>query len=105
MWMPGDWMSVSITPTRFPRAERTAAIFAVVFDLPVPPRKEWIETIAAISQSYRRSLRAHEAAPTRDVRSIAQTLTETRPACNQPCSQLAVASLLVVFERDELSSR
>ena len=38
--MPGDWMSVSMTPTRSPRAAASTATFAVVFDLPVPPRKE-----------------------------------------------------------------
>src|SRR3954469_7165104 len=39
--MPGDWMSVSITPTWRPRPAYTTARFAVVFDLPVPPRNEW----------------------------------------------------------------
>ena len=44
-WMPGDWMSVSMTPTRLPaRATRTERL-AVVFDFPVPPRKEWVEMI------------------------------------------------------------
>jgi hypothetical protein len=40
MWIPGDWMSVSITPTRSPRRAAITATFAVVFDLPVPPRNE-----------------------------------------------------------------
>src|SRR5574341_2097302 len=43
--MPGDWMSVSTTPTRCPAIATCEATLAVVFDLPVPPRKEWIETI------------------------------------------------------------
>ena len=38
--MPGDWMSVSTTPTRRPRIAASTATFAVVFDLPVPPRNE-----------------------------------------------------------------
>src|SRR3954466_15047177 len=46
-WMPGDWMSASMTPTRRPLAARHAARFAVVFDLPVPPRNECTETIDA----------------------------------------------------------
>ncbi len=46
--MPGDWMSVSITPTRRPSAASKAATLAVVLDLPVPPRNEWIEMILAI---------------------------------------------------------
>ena len=40
MWIPGDWISVSTTPTRWPCDARTAATFAVVLDFPVPPRKE-----------------------------------------------------------------
>src|SRR5579885_744670 len=43
--MPGDWMSASTMPTRRPCRAKVAARFAVVFDLPVPPRKEWTETI------------------------------------------------------------
>jgi hypothetical protein len=43
-WIPGDWMSRSTTPTRRPSAARSVATFAVVFDLPVPPRNEWMET-------------------------------------------------------------
>jgi hypothetical protein len=43
--MPGDWMSVSTTPTRRPSPASSAARLAVVFDFPVPPRYEWIETI------------------------------------------------------------
>src|SRR5688572_13793787 len=43
--MPGDWMSVSTTPTRCPAAAIKAARFAVVFDFPVPPRNEWMEII------------------------------------------------------------
>ena len=43
--MPGDWISVSTTPTRRPSLARSAARLAVVFDFPVPPRYEWIEMI------------------------------------------------------------
>src|SRR5215469_14262886 len=43
--MPGDWISVSTTPTRRPSPARSAARLAVVFDFPVPPRYEWIEMI------------------------------------------------------------
>ena len=43
--MPGDWMSASITPTRLPDWASKAATLAVVFDLPVPPRKLWMETM------------------------------------------------------------
>ena len=43
--MPGDWMSVSTTPTRRPSAASRAATLAVVLDLPVPPRKEWMDMI------------------------------------------------------------
>ena len=39
-WMPGDWMSVSMTPTRWPARATSTARLAVVFDLPVPPRNE-----------------------------------------------------------------
>jgi hypothetical protein len=42
-------MSVSITPTRIPRLASSAERFAVVFDLPVPPRKECIEIILDIT--------------------------------------------------------
>src|SRR6187397_396680 len=46
--MPGDWMSVSTTATRFPEDARQTARLAVRFDLPVPPRYEWMETILAM---------------------------------------------------------
>src|SRR5689334_9785449 len=52
--MPGDWMSVSITPTRLPPAASRAARLAVVLDLPVPPRKEWIVISAAIARARAR---------------------------------------------------
>ncbi len=45
--MPGDWMSASMTPTRRPSAARQAARFAVVLDLPVPPRNECTDTMVA----------------------------------------------------------
>src|SRR5512133_861819 len=38
-------MSVSIIPTRTPSAASRAVTLAVVLDLPVPPRNEWMETI------------------------------------------------------------
>src|SRR4051794_22434999 len=47
-WMPGDWMSVSITPTRRSAAASSAATFATVLDLPVPPRNEWMEMVVAM---------------------------------------------------------
>src|SRR6266536_2437009 len=47
-WIPGDWISVSMTATRRPDAASSVARFAVILDLPVPPRKERIETIVAI---------------------------------------------------------
>jgi hypothetical protein len=47
-WMPGDWMSVSTTPIRWPAAASSVATLAAMFDLPVPPRKEWIEMIFAM---------------------------------------------------------
>ena len=50
-WMPGDWMSVSMTPTRLPARATSTARLAVVFDLPVPPRKEWVEMIFAKRKS------------------------------------------------------
>src|SRR2546425_12764571 len=37
---PGDWMSVSTTPTCRPWPASRAATLAVVLDLPVPPRNE-----------------------------------------------------------------
>ena len=40
-------MSVSMTPTRFPARATSTARLAVVFDLPVPPRNEWVEIILA----------------------------------------------------------
>src|SRR5262245_30590570 len=46
-WIPGDWMSASITPTRAPPTASAAARLAVVFDLPVPPRNEWTDTMTA----------------------------------------------------------
>jgi hypothetical protein len=46
-WIPGDWMSVSTTPTRFPWHASSAARLAVKLDLPVPPRNEWTATIVA----------------------------------------------------------
>src|SRR5260370_25576263 len=51
--MRGDWMSVSITPTRRPCAASSAARFAVVFDLPVPPRYECTETMDIRARAYR----------------------------------------------------
>src|SRR5437763_8484690 len=45
--MPGDWMSVSITPTRAPWRATATARLAVTLDLPVPPRNEWTDTIFA----------------------------------------------------------
>ena len=39
-WRPGDWTSVSTTPTRLPSLASSAAMLAVVFDFPVPPRNE-----------------------------------------------------------------
>src|ERR687898_315758 len=43
--MPGDWTSVSTTPMRGPSAASSVATLAVVFDLPVPPRNEWMAMI------------------------------------------------------------
>src|SRR5262245_58971555 len=40
-------MSVSMTPTRLPARATSTARLAVVFDLPVPPRKECVEMILA----------------------------------------------------------
>src|SRR4249919_110221 len=51
-WIPGDWMSRSTIPTRRPSAARTVATFAVVFDLPVPPRNECTETTCAMARPY-----------------------------------------------------
>jgi len=51
IWIPGDWMSVSTTPTRRPSAASSAARLAVVFDVPVPPRYEWTEMIYGIRAS------------------------------------------------------
>src|SRR5436190_10695508 len=48
VWIPGDWMSVSTTPTRWPSAASSAATLAAAFDLPVPPRNEWTEMILDI---------------------------------------------------------
>src|SRR5688572_4932082 len=53
MWIPGDWMSVSTMPTRLPVRAIATARFAVVFDLPVPPRNEWIEMISVIACGLR----------------------------------------------------
>jgi len=41
-------MSVSTTPIRCPPAASSVAMLAAMFDLPVPPRKEWIEMIFAM---------------------------------------------------------
>src|SRR5712692_4088254 len=49
--MPGDWMSVSITPTRRPPAASNVERLAVMLDFPVPPRKEWIDTIVGMTSS------------------------------------------------------
>jgi hypothetical protein len=38
-------MSVSMTPTRWPLRATSTAKLAVVLDLPVPPRNEWVEMI------------------------------------------------------------
>ena len=43
--MPGDWISVSTTPTRLPASAYNAARLALRLDLPVPPRNEWTEMI------------------------------------------------------------
>src|SRR6476646_9820319 len=51
-WIPGDWMSRSTTPTCRPSAARMVATFAVVFDLPVPPRNECTETTWAMPRPY-----------------------------------------------------
>src|SRR5205814_1626054 len=51
VWIPGDWMSVSTTPTRWPSAASSAATLAAAFDLPVPPRNEWTEMILDIGRS------------------------------------------------------
>src|SRR5215470_4596535 len=48
VWIPGDWMSVSTTPTRWPSAASNVATLAAAFDLPVPPRNEWTEMILDI---------------------------------------------------------
>src|SRR6266536_6618686 len=40
-------MSVSTTPIRCPSAASSVATLAAMFDLPVPPRNEWIEMIFA----------------------------------------------------------
>src|SRR5436853_5582440 len=47
-WTPGDWMSRSTTATVLPSRASSVATFAVVFDLPVPPRNEWTEITVAI---------------------------------------------------------
>src|SRR5438093_8805563 len=49
--MPGDWMSVSMTPTRRPPAASNVERLAVTLDFPVPPRKEWTDTIVGMSSS------------------------------------------------------
>src|SRR5262245_25334975 len=51
-WIPGDWRSRSTTPTRRPSEASSVATLAVVFDLPVPPRKEWTETSCAMVRPY-----------------------------------------------------
>jgi len=38
--IPGDWMSVSTMPTFLPLHAMHAAVFATIFDFPVPPLKE-----------------------------------------------------------------
>src|SRR5919109_2955438 len=53
MWIPGDWMSVSTMPIRLPMRASETARLAVVFDLPVPPRKEWIEMMSVIARLAR----------------------------------------------------
>ena len=45
-------MSVSITPTRWPSLASWAATLAEMFDLPVPPRNEWTETILDMMLSF-----------------------------------------------------
>src|SRR3972149_6092308 len=52
--MPGDWMSVSMTLTRFPARATSTATLAVVFDFPVPPRNECVEMIFGKWYSPRR---------------------------------------------------
>src|SRR6188472_2115609 len=47
-------MSVSTTATRFPEDARHTARFAVRFDLPVPPRYEWMATTLAMDSALRR---------------------------------------------------
>src|SRR5436309_183818 len=49
--MPGDWMSVSTTATRLPCSASAVARLAEMFDLPVPPRKEWTEMILDMAGS------------------------------------------------------
>ena len=49
--MPGDCISVSTTPMRFPMRAKRAARFAVAFDFPVPPRKECTDMILAMHVS------------------------------------------------------
>src|SRR3954447_8395843 len=51
-WIPGDWMSRSTTAMFLPSAARSVATFALVFDLPVPPRNEWTETSWAMARPY-----------------------------------------------------
>ena len=43
-------MSVSTTATLLPARASWAATLAVVLDLPVPPRNEWIETTVVIGR-------------------------------------------------------
>ena len=43
--MPGERISVSMTPTRNPELASSAARLAVVVDLPVPSLNEWTDTI------------------------------------------------------------
>jgi hypothetical protein len=56
--MPGDWTSVSTTPTRFPFSAVSTARLAEMFDLPVPPRNEWTETIFDTRAPVRPQLRS-----------------------------------------------
>src|SRR5262249_39483151 len=77
--MPGDWISVSTTPTRRPCAASSVVTFAVVLDFPVPPRNEWIDTTCAILSSpglrvlgELRRLRRHWNAPHREHRDIVE---------------------------------
>src|SRR5262245_9563394 len=51
-WIPGDWMSLSTTATRCCILASITARFAVVLDLPVPPRNEWTEMTLATGSTF-----------------------------------------------------